>query len=131
MELEQDVVVRAVADLTAAAVRDAPTVTGDGEARPSPVEGVILKRCDLHADDRGALMPFLDAGEPFWAEPVVYAYAITIRPGRIKGWGMHRLQTDRYFVVRGHVRVALLDAREDSVTSGVTHEVWFTPETPG
>jgi hypothetical protein len=29
--------------------------------------------------------------QPFWEEPVVYAYGITIRPGRIKGWGMHKL----------------------------------------
>lgn len=115
----------------AAATRDEPTVTRDGQPRPAPIEGVIVEHRRMHADNRGALIPFMDAREPFWSEPVVYAYCITIRPGRIKGWGMHRRQTDRYFIVRGHVRVALLDARESSPTSGVQHEIWFTPETPG
>ena len=85
----------------------------------------------MHTDHRGALIPFMDARKSFWSEPVVYAYCFSIRPGRIKGWGMHEHQTDRYFVVRGHVRVALFDGREGAPTGGAHHEVYFTPETPG
>ena len=44
---------------------------------------------------------------------------------------MHDLQTDRYFVPRGQIRVALFDGREDSPTRGAVHEVYFTPATPG
>ena len=34
---------------------------------------------------------------------------ITIRPGRIKGWGMHHLQHDRYWVAGGRpISVKLL-----------------------
>ena len=106
-----DHVVTAVA---AAARRDQPTVTRDGQARPTPIDGVIVERTGMHTDHRGALLPFLDARKSFWSEPVVYAYCFSIRPGRIKGWGMHEHQTDRYFVVRGHVRVALFDGREGS-----------------
>jgi len=56
---------------------------------------------------------------PFWQEPVVHAYGITIRPGRIKGWGMHKLQTDRYAIVNGSVRVVLFDGRSESPTQGL------------
>lgn len=121
----------AVAKVAAAAHKDEPTVTRDGRARPAAVDGVVVERTAMHADNRGALIPFIDARKPFWSEPVVYAYCFTIRPGVIKGWGMHELQTDRYFVARGHVRVALFDGREDSPTRGAVHEVQFTPETPG
>lgn len=117
--------------VAAAARRDQPTVTRDGQARPTPIDGVIVERTGMHTDHRGALIPFMDARKSFWSEPVVYAYCFSIRPGRIKGWGMHEHQTDRYFVVRGHVRVALFDGREGAPTGGAHHEVYFTPETPG
>jgi dTDP-4-dehydrorhamnose 3,5-epimerase len=120
-----------LAAVAAAAKRDEPTVTREGDARPVPIHGVAVERTRLHADHRGALIPFIDAREPFWSEPVVYGYCFTIRPGRIKGWGMHELQTDRYFVPSAHVRVALFDGREDSPTRGAVHQVFFTPETPG
>ena len=52
----------------------------------------------------------------FWDEPVVYSYCFTIRPGRIKAWGMHRKQADRYFLAAGSVRVVLFDGRKESPT---------------
>jgi dTDP-4-dehydrorhamnose 3,5-epimerase len=117
--------------VAAAAERDRPTVTRDGKSRPAPIEGVVVERTTVHADARGSLTAFIDVREPFWSEPVVYGYCFTIRPGRIKGWGMHERQTDRYFVAGSHVRVGLFDGREDSPTRGVVHEVYFTPATPG
>jgi dTDP-4-dehydrorhamnose 3,5-epimerase len=66
----------------------------------------------------------------FWAEPVVHAYRITIRPGRIKGWGMHKLQADRYFVCGGRLRVVLYDGRTDSATQGAFDEFAFDETTP-
>ena len=93
----------------AAARRDRPTVTRDGQARPTPIDGVIVERTGMHADHRGALIPFMDARKSFWSEPVVYAYCFSIRPGRIKGWGMHEHQTDRYFVVRDTILEAVWD----------------------
>ena len=50
----------------------------------------------------------------FWDEPVVYSYCFTIAPGRIKGWGMHHKQADRYFLAAGSVRVVLYDGRSRS-----------------
>ena len=35
-------------------------------------------------------MEMVNFDDPFWEEPVVYAYAFTVSPGRIKGWGMHK-----------------------------------------
>lgn len=106
-------------------------MTRDGRELTAPIEGVIVERPPVHSDSRGALIPFFDPDSAIWSEPVVYAYCFTIRPGRIKGWGMHERQLDRYFVARGHVRVALYDGREDSPTSGVLHEIYFTPESAG
>jgi dTDP-4-dehydrorhamnose 3,5-epimerase len=85
----------------------------------------------LQADHRGSLLEVVDTRHPFWREPIVWAYRVTVRPGRIKGWGMHKLQTDRYFVTSGRLRVVLYDGRTDSATYERFAEFQFTDETPG
>ena len=114
-----------------AEVRDRPTVDDGARELPVPIEGVELRRLTIHADHRGILVPLLDARDPFWAAPVVYAYCLTILPGRIKGWGMHRIQTDRYVTVGGNVRTVLYDGRSGSPTHEALAEIHFTDRTPG
>ena len=114
-----------------AAVRDQPTVDTESRELTSGIEGVEVERLTTHADPRGVLTPVLDVRDPFWSDPVVYAYRFSILPGRIKGWGMHELQTDRYFIVSGSVRVVLFDGREDAVSAGSLMEINFTDRTPG
>jgi dTDP-4-dehydrorhamnose 3,5-epimerase len=114
-----------------AAVRDEPTVDRESRELGPGIDGVEVKRLTVHADPRGILTPVIDVRDPFWDEPIVYAYRFSIRPGRIKGWGMHDHQTDRYFVVSGSVRVALFDGRETSPTAGAIVRVDFTDRTPG
>jgi dTDP-4-dehydrorhamnose 3,5-epimerase len=107
-----------------------PEVDPDSQMA-SRIAGVVYERVAGFHDHRGDLVPFLDAQDVFWREPVVWAYLITIRPGRIKGWGMHRLQTDRYFVVAGDLRVVLWDGREGSATRGNFCEFQFTDNVHG
>lgn len=67
-------------------------------------------------DNRGSLTEAVNLEDPFWDEPIVYTYCFTIHPGRIKGWGMHYQQADRYFLISGSVRVVLYDGRRRSPT---------------
>ena len=113
------------------AEQDHPTVDERGRELGSRLEGVVLKRLTPLADHRGSLTQVIDTRDSFWSEPIVYAYAFTIRPGRIKGWGMHERQTDRYFVAVGNVRVVLYDGRADSGSQGDIEQFYFTPATPG
>ena len=94
------------------------------------IDGVQAVRLEPHVDHRGSLFEIVNFDHPFWQEPVVYAYAIMIRPGRIKGWGMHKLQTDRYLIVNGSVRVALFDGRTESATHGLVDVRQLTGEAP-
>ena len=109
-------------DVTPPAVRDQPHEV------PS-IDGVQLVRLRTLADHRGTLTQIMGQAE-MWAEPVVHAYRFTIRPGRIKGWGMHKLQADRYFIPDGDVRVALFDGRVDSATHERYDVFSFGLETP-
>ena len=109
-------------EVTPPAPRDRPS------GGPS-IDGVQLLRLTTHVDHRGSLTPIM--GDPsFWAEPVVHAYRITIRPGRIKGWGMHKLQADRYCIAAGNLRVVLFDGRVESSSHGEYDVFAFGPETP-
>ena len=105
---------------------DAPQDRGSTGAR---IEGVQLVRLHRYADHRGSLTPIM-SDSSFWSEPIVHAYRITIRPGRIKGWGMHRLQADRYYIESGRVRVVLYDGRVASATHQEFDEFGFDETTP-
>jgi len=94
------------------------------------IDGVELVRVTPYVDHRGALTEVVNFDHPFWREEVVYAYCFTIGPGRIKGWGMHKLQTDRYAIVNGSVRVVLFDGRSESPTQGLVDVRQLTGEAP-
>jgi dTDP-4-dehydrorhamnose 3,5-epimerase len=111
--------------------RDTPTVDDRGNRVDTAIEGVVFERVVDQADHRGSLTEVIDFERPFWDAPVVYAYCFTIRPGRIKGWGMHRHQADRYFVASGRVRVVLYDGRTTSRTHEQFAEFSFSESSRG
>ena len=101
-----------------AAVRDGQTVTSSGEPTARGLEGVRVHHLKTHIDDRGSLVEMYDPRWGFHPDPLVYAYSFTIRPGVAKGWGIHKLHDDRYFLLQGEVEVVLYDVRPDSSTCG-------------
>ena len=106
-----------------------PDAPQDSPTTGPRIEGVQVVRLHPYADHRGSLTPIM-GDSSFWSEPVVHAYRITIRPGRIKGWGMHRLQADRYCIEAGRVRVVLYDGRVASPTHEKFDEFGFDETTP-
>jgi dTDP-4-dehydrorhamnose 3,5-epimerase len=101
-----------------AAARDRQTVTAEGEVTASLPVGVITHRARSHIDDRGSLVEMLEPRWAWVADPIVYAYSFTVRPGRAKGWAIHREHDDRYFMMFGEVEVVLFDVRPESATCG-------------
>lgn len=111
---------------------DRPTVDAEGRRRETGLDGVVLHMLGpLHADHRGTMLQVIDARHAFWQAPIVYAYRFTVRAGRIKGWGMHRLQSDRYLATSGRLRVVLYDGRTASPSYQRFAEFHFADETPG
>lgn len=111
-------------------LKDVPTVA-EGGRRRADLDGVVVSAGTIHADHRGTLMETINFDDPFWEDPVVYAYTFTVAPGRIKGWGMHKLQTDRYAVLTGPIRIVLYDGRVDSPTFRCFAEFSFSDQAPG
>lgn len=93
------------------------------------IEGVQVRRLELHADERGSLTELLRAD---WPEYTGFGQAIVTlnRVGVVRAWHWHRRQTDRIVVVSGMARVPLYDGREDSPTRGVLKDHLLRGDAP-
>jgi dTDP-4-dehydrorhamnose 3,5-epimerase len=106
-----------------AARKDQQTVTADGVPLARLAAGVVFRDLPIHIDERGSVRELFDPRWPWHSDPLAYVYLFTVRPGMIKGWGLHRLHEDRYFVLHGDLEVVLYDERPDSPTSGEVSKV--------
>ncbi len=107
-------------------VKDLPTVTPEGERLGPRIDGVVVRRAITQTDERGTVCEILNPAWSVHPIPLAYVYQFTIRPGKIKGWHIHRLHDDRIFVSRGEVKVVLYDSRADSPTHGLVNEIFRT-----
>lgn len=103
---------------TSVPARDQQTVTADGEPLGRLVDGMRIRRLRTHVDDRGSIMEVMDPRWGWHDDPLVYAYSFTIRPGAVKGWGLHERHEDRYMLMFGRMELVCYDPREGSPTQG-------------
>lgn len=101
-----------------AAERDRQTVTTKGAPTAPLLDGMSIHRSPTHTDERGTLTEMLDPRWGWHPDPMVSAYYITERPGHAKGWALHKMHDDRYFLIRGEVELVLYDVRPESATRG-------------
>lgn len=79
-----------------------------------------------HPDERGTLCEVFNPAWDLSDEPLVYVYQVTIRPGQVKGFVLHRTYSDRLFFSIGTSKVVLYDDREGSSTRGTLNELHFS-----
>lgn len=103
--------------------RDIQTVTSEGNPVDPLPHGVTFKEIPTHIDARGSVCELFDSRWDWHPDPLVFSYVFTIRPGMIKGWGMHMQHEDRYLLLQGEMEVVLYDGREDSPTKGLVSKV--------
>ena len=98
-------------------------MTPEGESVARVPVGVAFHDVVTHADERGSVVELYDPRWGWHPDPLVFAYSFTIRPGMIKGWGVHMKHDDRYFILYGEMEVVLYDERPDSPTYGLVSKV--------
>lgn len=81
------------------------------------IEGVVVKRLQVHPDQRGRLMEILRSDDEVFRK-FGQVYMTTVYPGVVKAWHYHKVQEDNFAVLVGMVQIALYDPREDSPTRG-------------
>jgi dTDP-4-dehydrorhamnose 3,5-epimerase len=106
--------------------RDIQTVSASGERLDPLPEGMIVRDLVTHTDDRGTVCELYDDRWGVHPDSLVFAYTFTIRPGKAKGWGVHRAHDDRYAFISGELELAFYDAREDSATSGLEARLYVS-----
>ena len=111
----------------AAAMKDLQLVTPEGASVGRIIHGVTIRDLPTHVDQRGSLMEMFDARWNWHPEALVFAYCFTVRPGFVKGWGLHKEHEDRYVLLQGELDLVLYDPRADSPTLGEVCRVQLTP----
>jgi dTDP-4-dehydrorhamnose 3,5-epimerase len=104
-------------------IRDRSTVTPGGEPLDPLPDGVTFRDVPTHLDERGAVVELFDSRWNWHPDPVVFTYSFTIRPGFMKGWGLHKDHEDRYFILFGELEVVLYDERPGSPTEGLVSKI--------
>lgn len=94
------------------------------------IDGVAARRAKVICDERGRLGEIMRADDP-WFEKFGQVYFTTTYPGVVKAWHYHKKQTDHFYVVKGMLKVALYDERENSPTSGTVNELYLGEHCPG
>ena len=94
------------------------------------IDGVGVRRAKVLPDERGRLGEIMRADDP-WFEKFGQVYFTTTWPGVVKAWHYHSGQTDHFYVIKGTVKVALYDQRDNSPTKGTVNEVYLGEHCPG
>ncbi len=103
--------------------RDPATVDATGNSIARAPFGVSFRDAVTHFDERGSVCELYDERWDWSPNPLVFSYIFTLRPKRVKGWGMHMQHEDRYIVLRGEMIVVMYDTRDDSPTKGLVSQV--------
>ena len=114
----------------AAAVQDQRTIDEQRRSTAPLLDGMSFYDSIRHNDDRGSVTEIYDPRWGWHPDPLVFSYIFTIRPGIVKGWGLHKLHEDRYFVVRGEMELVTYDPRPESSTCGKICKVYLSAAQP-
>lgn len=91
------------------------------------IQGVEIKQLTAHADERGYLMEILRCGDEIF-QRFGQVYVALNYPGVVRAWHYHKKQDDLFCCVKGMVKMALYDGREDSPTAGEVNEFFLGEE---
>lgn len=115
-----------LSETLAAAERDKQTVTPAGDSIAELIEGVSIRKAPIHIDQRGTVVEVYDSRWNWHPDPLSFIHCFTIRPGFVKGWGLHKEHEDRYFILSGEMELVLFDPRPKSSTYGKVCKIVMT-----
>lgn len=88
------------------------------------IDGVIIKSLKKICDDRGRIMHMLKKSDPHFRK-FGEIYFSTAYPGVIKGWHEHTKMTLNYCVIKGMIKLVLIDNRPKSNTYKNIQEIYL------
>ena len=88
------------------------------------IEGVRIDELRKIPDDRGMIMHIMKSSDASY-QKFGEVYCSTVYPGVVKGWHIHSKMTLNYVVIKGMIKFALYDNRNDSPTLGETQTIYM------
>lgn len=80
------------------------------------IDGVQTKQLIRYPDERGFFEEIVRVSDPIFKEGFGQLSRSSMITGVVKAWHVHKTQIDWWYVVKGTVKVALYDTREDCTT---------------
>jgi dTDP-4-dehydrorhamnose 3,5-epimerase len=93
------------------------------------IDGVVVKECRVHTDDRGLLIEVVRDDEAVFRAVKQTTFTVAY-PGVIKAFHWHRRQWDVWFFTTGMAQVVLHDLRPESPTRGATDVLFMGERRP-
>lgn len=106
-------------------------VDKSGALKRLSIEGLEFRPTRPVPHEDGHLTEVARADWPAIDLPIVQVHITTTLPGRVRAWGLHQRSTDRLFVVKGLVRLAVFDGRQGSPTQGQVNDFLVSEMSPG
>jgi dTDP-4-dehydrorhamnose 3,5-epimerase len=122
--------VDASSEVSVAAVKDAPHSAAHHTMTRGHIDGVELLRSTPATGRNGVTVEAWRRAWDTGLREVDQLNVVTLRPGTISAWHLHRSRFDGLLVVAGELRLVLYDARSGSATRGAVDEVTATPADP-
>lgn len=88
------------------------------------MHGVITRNLKRIPDERGYLQEILREDDPSYTR-FGQVYCTATYPGVVKGWHLHKQQTDNICCVSGMIKLVIFDPRPESDTYGTTQEIFI------
>lgn len=107
------------------------SVTADWIVLRDLIEGVALHEVRNVPKSDGLVTEIYRRDWGLDDRDVGQVFQVTLKPGAISAWHVHRDTTDRLFVNAGMARIVLYDARRDSQTGGQVNEFLLGTARPG
>lgn len=93
------------------------------------IEGVVIKALNILLDERGWLLELLRSDWEIF-EKFGQVYVTTAYPNIVKAWHMHKKQTDHIVCIKGTIKLALCDGRQNSSTRDEINEFYMGERKP-
>jgi len=93
------------------------------------IDGLIVKKLNPIHDERGWLIEILRSDWDVF-EKFGQIYLTTAYPNVVKGWHLHKKQTDHMFCIKGMIKLAVYDGRVNSKTKGELNDFYLGERNP-
>ena len=112
------------------AIKDERHMTREWDLLRESIDGAVAREVKHVVTANGITTELFRKDWGVAVGEVVHMIHVSLRPGAVSAWHMHKLKTDHLFVVGGLIRAVLYDDRDGSPTRGKVDVHHLSPARP-